>query len=817
MHRHFASFILAILALLPLASRAQNAVGSWEVMSNYGIDRADIIDTKDRVYFCAGGSLFHYDKTTDETYSYNLSNGLSDVNVTAIYRNYDRNCTVVIYDNSNIDVVGDDNTIVNLSDIKDAASVSDKTIYQVAFDGDDMYVATAFGLVRYDLKRNAVKESGMYGIPVRGVTAMGGHVVIGTDTALYALSTSQRINDFSRFRKLYSTRCSLLDSPSADMVVVSEGVDNWTRMYRVDFDNYTAAHQQSWLYMGANVRFKRFGEYHAMTVNNTVRLYKADDEGRIVSHELSLSPKLSDVNVFVAGNGSGAGNDLWYVNEWGLGHLTFSTPYAQVNNAEKDTNFTIDRQPSYPMGTSIHGGPMRLAATDRGIYATYNAQSRFPSHDGYRTLMSINLINNGFTTNLTPLKGEYTLTNSVSDNRLYAPHHVVVDPTDPSTLYLPTWFEGIWKVKDGKVVAKYDHTNSPIDKSWPCSVEDVSFDANGNLWIISQNFTTEIEDVAVLPAAKNKANSCTADDWIVLNFPDFGTCGSRDSKIVHLKHSKNKNLAIITQTFGDKNVIVYDTKGTSALSDDQFVMFNQFTDQDGKSFGPYSVLSIAEDRDGNVWLGTECGIIVAHNLRKMVTEKKYEVERVKVPRNDGSSLADYLLDNQVVRAIAVDAGNKKWIATNTSGAYYVSADGREIFNNFTRDNSLIPSDAVEDIACDTRNSDVYFATGNGLAIYHSTVAPSAKDFSEVYAYPNPVRPDYNGWITIKGLMDNSLVKIADTAGNVFLQTRSEGGMVIWDGCNAAGERVATGVYYVFASQNEGEASNGAVAKILVVK
>ena len=102
-------------------------------------------------------------------------------------------------------------------------------------------------------------------------------------------------------------------------------------------------------------------------------------------------------------------------------------------------------------------------------------------------------------------------------------------------------------------------------------------------------------------------------------------------------------------------------------------------------------------------------------------------------------------------------------------------------------------------------------------MYSSTSAPAADDYSQVYAYPNPVRPDYTGWITITGLMDNSLVKIADAAGNVFHQGTSEGGMMVWDGCDSHGKRVKTGVYYVFASTGgDGVESNGAVTKILVV-
>ena len=122
------------------------------------------------------------------------------------------------------------------------------------------------------------------------------------------------------------------------------------------------------------------------------------------------------------------------------------------------------------------------------------------------------------------------------------------------------------------------------------------------------------------------------------------------------------------------------------------------------------------------------------------------------------------------------------------------------------------------MACDPNSNTVYFGTMTGLLSYKGDSSPAMDDYSEVYAYPNPVRPDYTGWITVTGLMDNSLVKIADANGNVFYQGRSEGGMVTWDGCNAAGERVRSGIYYVYASTGgEGTESNAVVTKIMVIK
>lgn len=144
------------------------------------------------------------------------------------------------------------------------------------------------------------------------------------------------------------------------------------------------------------------------------------------------------------------------------------------------------------------------------------------------------------------------------------------------------------------------------------------------------------------------------------------------------------------------------------------------------------------------------------------------MRRPIVARNDGTGLGDYLLETNIVYDIAIDAANRKWYATN-SGAYLVSADGTEIIAHYDTDNSPLPSNTIASVECDPTGNRVYFGTDNGLACYDSDAGPAAEDYSEVYAYPNPVRPDYTGWITIAGLMDNSLVKIADSAATYSIR------------------------------------------------
>ena len=157
------------------------------------------------------------------------------------------------------------------------------------------------------------------------------------------------------------------------------------------------------------------------------------------------------------------------------------------------------------------------------------------------------------------------------------------------------------------------------------------------------------------------------------------------------------------------------------------------------------------------------------------------------------------------------------IQTDYSGVYLVSPNGDKIIRHFDSENSVLPSNRVTAVACDKHDNTVYFGTTEGLFSYKSDSSPAKDNYDEIYAYPNPVRPEYSGDITIAGLMDGSLVKIADTAGNVFYQGRSEGGMVTWNGRNQSGDRVRSGIYFVYVSTGgDGQNSSGAVTKIMFI-
>ncbi|MCM1505076.1 MAG: hypothetical protein NC127_07760 [Muribaculum sp.] len=797
-----------LTALLPANALAQLAIGDWQIYNNYSPNVVKVLDTGHKVYFLTGGNLYSYDKDSEETFGYTSRNSLNDVDIADFYRHPDRNYILIAYESGNIDLLDDSGSTVNLSDIKDAQYVSDRTINDVAFDDDCAYVATGFGLVKFNLKNHSVAESGIYASPVTAVTVMDSHLLICMDGHIYTMPKSGRISSFGSFTDLGELNANNMEAISSEIVLSADKSNGKVNVFRPQPDTQSISVLRNWN-LPSSSDILPLGSRYMVSNSGGFFVVKAENGEYSASyHETPSESRASGRNYYSLGLNND--NSLWYINSLGLGRMRYDS------NMENPEHVMM---PSRPAGTNIADGVQRMTMTDSGTAYLYNvAANRYPNVASISAPANINSFTNGFIEDITPATADVEIRNSNSSGALRAAFNIVSDPDDPEAYYMGTWFEGIYKIKDGKQVMKYDWTNSPLTMDYCGAAMNIAIDPQGNLWVYHRDNNKPAPNVGVyvLPASKRRLDSSSASDWIALNLPRIKSDDTRNALIYPCSHPKNKNIVFISEGYEDKNLCTYFTNGTiDNLSDDSSYIRNKFVDQDGRSFGPASITAMVEDHNGDIWVGTEDGVIVIHNAQAMTTATG-TVERVKVPRNDGTNYADYLLQNQQVSAIAVDGANRKWIATTASGVYLVSADGKEIIENFNTDNSYLPSNTVHTVACDPTNNKVYFGTEYGLAAYSSTSAPAENDYSEVYAYPNPVRPEYTGWITIKGLMDHSLVKIADTAGNVFYQTRSEGGMVIWDGCNPGGERVRTGVYFVYASQNEDGSTGDVVAKILVV-
>ena len=212
------------------------------------------------------------------------------------------------------------------------------------------------------------------------------------------------------------------------------------------------------------------------------------------------------------------------------------------------------------------------------------------------------------------------------------------------------------------------------------------------------------------------------------------------------------------------------------------------------------VRSIAKDKDGSIWIGTDQGVGVIYNPGNVFTGGNFDAQKV-ILQQDGYN--QYLLETEIVTAIAIDGANRKWFGTYSGGVFLMSPDGTHQIHNFNKDNSPLPSNTISAIAIDDATGEVFFGTDKGIISYRSDATEGAEFCNNYYVFPNPVRHEYHGPVAIRGLVVNADVKIADVSGNVVFHTKANGGEAIWNGNNFKGERAQTGVYIVYVTNEDG--------------
>lgn len=803
---------LVMAVLMPLAVSAQLAVGGWTLHSAFnGVER--IVETDTYAYCMSEGSLYSVDKDTYEVKSLNIGNYLNDSNIIGIFGNPDGKSIMVAYASGNLDRLYDDGKIVNMPDIKDAImSVPSRKINDVAFGKDNFYVATDFGLLTFDKKKNEVRETAYSANPVTNVFAMGNIMGVLCDKVLYFARQTDRITNFDKLKpsKNYASRNSFLDMKGVgeNNLLLLHSADNGSLYFMtVDIDNLTVDNKH--VSSGS-------GSGYAKNVSKPVRFYKngvyaVNNEG-IYSYDktgnFTYLPGLKETDGNVLSYYDNA-KRVWIGSQAGMSYMDASNPdkMSVIQTVSAGSGLTFNG--IHDIYISRSG---KIYVQNIGEHITFGITLPSPKKSKVNRIEENGKIDiSGIDVKIENKNG---YSHSVPDF-LNFPYRIYEDPADNDAYYIGSFHEGVYRIKDGKSTHKHYETNSPLNttsNAYSCAAMQPLVDKNGNLWVYKTNPETEgVPHIFALPADKRMNEASTQSDWKSFVIDGFGK-DYRDASGMVCNYS---DYVIFLKGRYSQGILFIDTKGTKSLNDDKLIFVNKYIDQDNKEVSFEHALCIAEDKKGRLWIGTSVGVFEITDPSK-ITSSTAIVNHLKVPRNDGTNLADYLLDSQIVSKIAVDSSNRKWISTIGSGVYLVSENGDEILEHYTSDNSILPSNTVYAVGCDPNSNKVYFGTSAGLVEYNSTSAPGRDDYSEVYAYPNPVRPDFSGWITVAGLMENSLVKIADSAGNVVAQGRSDGSMFVWDGCNTDGERVKSGVYYVMASQNATGSNSACVTKIMVI-
>ena len=382
------------------------------------------------------------------------------------------------------------------------------------------------------------------------------------------------------------------------------------------------------------------------------------------------------------------------------------------------------------------------------------------------------------------------------------------DPNDESHMFVGAR-TGLFEFQNGKILHAYNSTNSPIEafdnKSLDYElVTGVKCMPHGRLVCMNSQAPTQ----SLIELSKDgKFTSHNIPELMKLN--DSGLTNKSLGNLSDLKFDKNGYLWFVNNNWFISSLYRYD------IDKKKIISFTEFKNQDGLTIENINYVSCtAEDKDGNIWVGTQQGPLL---LEKNQIEASSPVfTQVKVPRNDGTNYADYLLSGIGITALCIDGGGRKWFGTDNNGVYLISEDNLSQIHHFTTENSKLLSNHITAIAINNHTGEVFFGTDNGLCSYVSDATEPSVEMTkdDVYAYPNPVEPGYTGLISVVGLSYDADVKILTSSGRLVAQGRSNGGTFTWNGCDTKGNRVASGVYMVATATSSGD--KGVVCKIAVV-
>jgi hypothetical protein len=766
---------------------AQIGIGQWRDHIPYR-SGLYVAESNSDIYVSTGQGLFYYDKLTGETDRLTKVNGLSDVGIKSIAYSDDYDVLVIGYYNGNLDLLKD-NEIVNVSDIKRKTIIAEKSINSIDFIDQYAVLSTGFGIVLFDIDRDEIKSTWYIGnlgsyIKIYETTFDGQYVIAATEKGIYKGDyLNSNLADFSNWNVItdFSPSSVSLDLPGkcynalelfAGKLIVSKHSEEFQNM-----DTLYVFENDTW------------SDFPDATIHQCSHLVSNEDklvltqEYKVLAYDSDLEV-VSDVYVYgIAGSGESLGVYSAMAIPGKVDEMVIADRESGLirhKRAWVDSKVSLNGPFTYKVfDISSAGGKVWTVAG--GVDLSWG-----PTW----TRAEVNVFEDNVWSSFQ--HNNDTVIANMQDMNI-----IMANPYNPTQVFAGSWIYGLIEFDNDKIINHYTPENSTLEKvpgNEYIRIGGLAFDKDQNLWVTNSGASTPVH----VRTPDNK--------WVGLDYSS--SIGSFNiSKIIVT--SNDDKWVILPQGGG---LFAFDDNDTPEdINDDRTKKFS-VKDEYGEVISN-EIYDIVEDKDGSIWVGTNVGVVVYYDPEDVFDEDIYG-HQILIPRDDGTNNADILLGSEIVTDIAVDGANKKWFATQGGGVFQTSEDGIELIHSFNEDNSPLFSNTVYCLEINPDNGEVFFGTTQGILSYRGEATEGSDDYVDVYTFPNPVEHDYDGPITVHGLVAGSIVKITDISGNLVYETRSEGGQAIWYGKNLNGERVYTGVYLVFSANEDGTQSN--VTKILFV-
>jgi ligand-binding sensor domain-containing protein len=766
------SFILFNFTSLS-AQNPDIAIGQWRehIPFNKVIDVAEVGST---VYAASQYGVFTYSKSDGELNLLTRLSGLSDYEISAIKADKQSGIVIIAYQTSNIDLIYPDLTIVNLSDIKRKNIIGGKKINHILFAEGNAYLSCEFGIVVVDLSRREISDTYYIGqngqnANVNGLAYNGTHMLAATDSGMYkALFTDPNIFNYTAWSletnlfeptanytsvtalngKFYSVKTN---SAFAKDTVFENNGSTWTPHLNDDYEGGFIDSYSNLLIYRNNYKVAAFN-------SSSAELYRVD---------VSMYSNADISKGFVDDAG------IFWVADKNNGLIRYSNSPSNLQMIS----------PNGPRSAAVWAMDSRRGNTWVASGSLSGDSPNFSERNGTYLFSD-----NSWATYDQSNDNIYNTLVSSGSPALVA---VAVDPSDPEHAFFACWGVGVMESRKTGGVEIYNTTNSSLKGISGLGTYIITggltFDDNNNLWVVAGGNTS--------PLSVRRSDG-TWQSFVIPN-ADMARFGLY--QIIVDDFDQKWFIAREGASQGQGIGVFYEGDPATS-SDDQF---RRITAGAGSGNLPdVFVRSLAKDKEGAIWIGTNKGVSVIYNPGS-VFSGNFDSQQIIIEQ-DGN--AQYLLETEAVTAITIDGANRKWFGTSAGGVFLMSADGTKQLLNFNIDNSPLPSNAITAIAIDEKSGEVFFGTDKGIVSYRGDATAGGEACNDYLVFPNPVRHDYSGPIAIRGLVENADVKITDLAGNLVFHTIANGGQAIWNGTNFGGERVQTGIYTVFVSSTDGSES-----------
>lgn len=751
---------LGILASLHVANAQTISSKKWADLFSYN----NVIAMKEdngKIVAAAENGIFYYTISSGEITKLSKANGLHEVKISAFDYNPQNKIALIGYQNGSLDVISPDG-ITYVVDIPIATGYNgSKRINHISITGDLAVISVGYGVSIFDLRKKEFKDSAFF--LSGGVYEASNEATIFGNKVFSVTNTGLKSHEMNTTFPVFTTWTT--EMAGSFRHIDSEGI--------LSFSSATTGYLYN---NGASVPLSQtFTNVKDVVVNSN----------NIVVTDLN--------RVYTFNNNGNFNNTVSFGEECNTATTVGSSVYggtvlSGIKN-ESNNSFKPDGPYfNYAYKMSLYGENQLLVSTG-GRENRFNTALNNPKNPGFYYFNGMEWI-----------YPSYFIGNTTGFNVL----DVVSDPASPDDVFFTNYTtaegRGVYKMKYNAASKDFTFTknyNLGTTNLYARRAVGLAFDDANNLFV-SIAFSSDGPDVGQLTAIG--AYDRATDDFLIKNTT---TLGAAQKPLFYegLLWIPIPRLSAL---------VAYDAKKTVNTSDDTAYILNQANGFDPNSGGN---ISVALDKSGDAWVGGDLGLRVLQNaVSEVKTPASATVEPIIIEQN---GLGEELFRDSQILQIEVDAGDHKWVSVDGGGVYYLSSDGQQTIKHFTKENSPLPTNSITDIKVDKKTGKVYFVSYDGIVTYQGDVADVTSGFGNVLVYPNPVvYSNFKGKVTIKGLAEVTNIRIADAAGNVVHSAVARGGYYEWDLNNQRGKRVASGIYFVLMTNEDG--SDKATAKIAVV-